>query len=76
MENDQRAKLDSYQRVQACNTINATELATITDYNGLQIQFDELVGEVMRTAGATAGNNSCNSGTPAKDQKEYGGNRN
>ncbi len=62
MDNDQRAKHDSYQRVQAYNTKYATALATIPDYATLQTTFDSNVTQVTTTSrqqqqtnGATAG---------------------
>jgi hypothetical protein len=61
MENDQRSKLDSYQRVQAFNAAYATDLAAISDYTGLQNEFNNLVNEIITksaeqqgTAGITA----------------------
>jgi len=51
MENDQKAKLDSYQRVQAFNTRYETDLATVTDYTPLKLAFDEVTGKILLTSG-------------------------
>jgi hypothetical protein len=52
MENEQRSKLDSYQRVQDFNTKYATDLATVTEYAGIQSEFDETISAITtRSAG-------------------------
>lgn len=46
MDNEQRAALDSFKRVQRYNTEYATDMATIDDYGDLQDKFDALVVKI------------------------------
>jgi hypothetical protein len=62
MENDQQAKLGSYERAQDFNTRYSTDLATIPDYPELQGQFNFHVAEILqrstgqqKTTGVTSG---------------------
>jgi len=47
MDNLERAKLDSYNRIGQFNLKHATELATIPDYAGEKLKFDNLVAAII-----------------------------
>ncbi len=65
MTNEQRSKLDSYDRVAVFNTSHVTGLAGILDYAGEKGKFDGAVAAIIAAANAqqedTAGNSSNSS---------------
>ena len=63
MDNLQRSKLDSYDRVQLFDTKHAAELATIPDYATEQTKFDDAVTAIIAAANAQQESTGGNSAT-------------
>jgi len=60
MINNQRAKLDSYDRIKKFNVKYATDIATIADYAGEKTKFDAAVAIIVAGANAQQVNISGN----------------